>query len=71
MISGAFNAEYGQAQSGVVNIVTKDGGSKFSGNLQMYAGDYLSDRDTIYPNIDDFNPIAISKYRRQLEWTNS
>ena len=26
IITGAFNAEYGQAQSGVFNIVTKDGG---------------------------------------------
>ena len=26
-ISGTFNAEYGQAMSGIVNIVTKDGGS--------------------------------------------
>ena len=24
-ISGTFNAEYGQAMSGIVNIVTKDG----------------------------------------------
>ncbi len=29
VISGAFNAEYGQAQSGVVNLVTKDGNNDF------------------------------------------
>ncbi len=29
VISGAFNAEYGQALSGVINIVTKDGSNKF------------------------------------------
>ena len=32
IITGAFNAEYGQAQSGVFNIVTKDGGE----NLTTY-----------------------------------
>jgi outer membrane receptor protein involved in Fe transport len=30
IITGAFNAEYGQAQSGVFNIVTKDGGDKLT-----------------------------------------
>jgi len=66
VISGAFNAEYGQAQSGVVNIVTKDGGSQFSGNIQMYAGDYLSGRDTIYANIDNVNPLAIRNIEGSL-----
>ncbi len=31
VISGGFNAEYGNAQSGVIKVVTKDGGEKFSG----------------------------------------
>ena len=31
VISGTFNAEYGQALSGVVNIITKDGTQKFEG----------------------------------------
>jgi outer membrane receptor protein involved in Fe transport len=29
IITGAFNAEYGEAQSGIFNIATKDGGDKF------------------------------------------
>ena len=42
-ISGTFNAEYGQAMSGIVNIVTKDGDySKFSGNFSTSAGGYYS-----------------------------
>ncbi len=41
VISGTFNAEYGQAMSGIVNIVTKDGGSKLSGEISGYIGDYL------------------------------
>ena len=48
VVSGTFNAEYGQAMSGVVNIVTKEGSSKFSGNLSTYIGDYVSARHAIY-----------------------
>ena len=32
-ILGGFNAEYGQAQSGIVNMVTKEGSARFSGNV--------------------------------------
>ena len=35
ILSGAFNAEYGQAQSAIVNIVTQEGGPKFTGNLRF------------------------------------
>ena len=34
VISGTFNAEYGQAQSGVVNIVTRDGGDRYAASPQ-------------------------------------
>jgi hypothetical protein len=35
IITGAFNAEYGQAQSGVFNIVTKEGSQNFTGYAEM------------------------------------
>lgn len=57
IISGTFNAEYGQAQSGVVNIVTKDGGATTEGSLQFIGGDYLSSRTTLFQNIDKLSPI--------------
>ncbi|MBE0432246.1 TonB-dependent receptor [candidate division WOR-3 bacterium] len=43
VISGGFDAEYGDALSGVVNIVTREGGQKISGSLnyltdEMFAG---------------------------------
>lgn len=41
-ITGTFNAEYGQALSGVVNIVTKRGSEKFKADAQVYIGDYFS-----------------------------
>jgi outer membrane receptor protein involved in Fe transport len=34
VLSGGFNAEYGDAQSGIVNIVTKSGGEKFNAMIQ-------------------------------------
>ena len=41
-ITGTFNAEYGQALSGVINIVTKQGSDKFRFNFNSYFGDFLS-----------------------------
>lgn len=38
VVSGGFDAEYGDALSGVVNVITKEGGNKISGNAN-----YLSD----------------------------
>lgn len=39
VITGGYNAEYGQATSGVVNITTKEGSDKYSGGLS-----YKTDR---------------------------
>ncbi|MCF8261512.1 MAG: TonB-dependent receptor [Melioribacteraceae bacterium] len=35
VLTGGFNAEYGQALSGVVNIVTKEGGPKLKGRIEF------------------------------------
>lgn len=51
VISGTFNAEYGQAMSGVVNIVTQDGGSEFHGMVSGYVGDYFSNHSDTYLNL--------------------
>jgi len=47
-ITGTFNAEYGQALSGVVNIVTKQGSDEFRINATGYFGDHLSFDDGTY-----------------------
>jgi len=54
VISGTFNAEYGQAMSGIVNIVTKDAGLKYSGNLTSYGGMYYSTHSKIFRNLNRF-----------------
>lgn len=38
VISGTFDAEYGQAMSGVVNAVLKRGGEKFDWDAEVYTG---------------------------------
>ena len=58
VISGTFNAEYGNALSGVVNVVTRTGGSKFQSTLEAWTGDYVSSHDDIFPNIKKVTPAA-------------
>ncbi len=41
VITGTFNAEYGEALSGVVNIVTKEGGNKLEGKLRFATDELL------------------------------
>jgi len=40
LLSGTFNAEYGNALSGVVNIVTRDGSDKFSAKLEARTSEF-------------------------------
>ncbi|MCB9205847.1 MAG: TonB-dependent receptor [Ignavibacteriales bacterium] len=40
LLSGTFNAEYGNALSGVVNIVTRDGADKFSGKIEARTSEF-------------------------------
>ena len=42
VLTGTFNAEYGEALSGVVNQVTKIAGESYNGDISAYSGDYFS-----------------------------
>ncbi|HZY11037.1 MAG TPA: carboxypeptidase-like regulatory domain-containing protein, partial [Bacteroidota bacterium] len=66
VVSGAFNAEYGQAMSGIVNIVTKDGDNTLAGTFQTYSGAYLSRKDDIFWNIKKVDPVAIKSFEGSL-----
>ncbi len=74
LISGAFNAEYGQAMSGIVNIATKEGGQQFTGGVGVYIGQYVVSSEKTYtkavdghdsltsdlfPGLNKFRPTAI------------
>ncbi|NNF04593.1 MAG: TonB-dependent receptor, partial [Rhodothermales bacterium] len=53
VISGVFNAEYGQAQSGVINIVTKTGSPDgYSGSVSTYVGSYLTGHSDMFVGAD-------------------
>ncbi len=58
IITGTFNAEYGDAMSGVVNIVTKEGGNKFDGSVSASFGNYLTS------HTDKFIGLSNSEFDR-------
>jgi len=51
VLTGSFNAEYGKAQSGVVNIITKEGQREFQLSASIQAGglstEYTIDQDPL------------------------
>jgi outer membrane receptor for ferrienterochelin and colicin len=51
LLSGGFDAEFGNAQSGIVNMTTKEGGDKFSGDIRFHTDDY-GDEFKTYNNYD-------------------
>ncbi|QOJ29758.1 MAG: TonB-dependent receptor [Ignavibacteriales bacterium] len=60
VISGTFNAEYGNAMSGIVNSITKEGGEKYTGQFSFYTGDHFSGKTSRFPNIDDLDVLSNS-----------
>lgn len=66
VISGTFNAEYGSAQSGIVNIVTKAPEKQWHGSLQIYSGDFVSNKTNVFIGIDRLNPIAEGDFQATL-----
>ena len=45
VITGGFNAEYGQATSGIINVKTREGGQRYSGSLS-YKRDNFGDKSS-------------------------
>ncbi len=39
-ITGGFGAEYGNAQSGIINIITREGGSAYTGEITFSGNDF-------------------------------
>jgi hypothetical protein len=78
VVSGTFNAEYGQAMSGIVNMVTKEGGGEYKGEVSSYLGDYVSNAapfsllKRVTPVADEANGQiqAIGEYENPLSKLN-
>ena len=52
VITGTFNAEYGRAMSGVVNVVTRDGGPDYEGFISLGSSAYFTDNGSIFIGLD-------------------
>ncbi len=67
VISGTFDAEYGQAMSGVVNAILKQGTEKFEMSGEVYVGGWLfPGREEVRLTDDTFRPTAIQSYQLSL-----
>lgn len=82
VISGTFDAEYGQAMSGVVNAVLRNGDAdRFEFSAEAFMGDYVSPgndsvtvrtrldgdrRVALFPHIDDIDPQVLQNYQFSL-----
>ncbi len=68
VVSGGFDAEYGDALSGVINVVTKEGGTKHSGTVRWLTDEIFVDSKTINYgyNLYDFSlggPLGSRRFR--------
>src|ERR1035437_4736164 len=66
VISGTFNAEYGNAMSGIVNTVTKEGGKEYHGSVNIYSSDYVSNFTSFFTDINHYNPVTNYNYQGNL-----
>ncbi len=66
VISGGFNAEYGQSLSGVVEVVTKEGGDEYHGTVSTYVGDYLSSDSDLFFGTGDLSVANITNLEASL-----
>ena len=51
IITGTFNAEYGNAMSGVVNAITKDGSNTFQGSAYASGSNFATSHTGVFPDI--------------------
>ena len=67
VISGTFDAEYGQALSGVVNAVLRSGdANRYEASVEFFGGDFFSpgnDSTTVRTFIGGADSVATVGYR--------
>jgi outer membrane receptor protein involved in Fe transport len=63
VISGTFDAKYGQAMSGVVNAVLQTGSQKFEWSGEIFTGSYYTTDADRYPHNDKYKPFTIQNYQ--------
>jgi len=55
VMTGGFPAEFGNAQSGIVNIITKDGGREYSGKMEMSSDHLIEEADNSNSDVVKFS----------------
>jgi outer membrane receptor for ferrienterochelin and colicin len=66
VITGTFNAEYGNAMSGIVNAVTKEGGNAIHGSASGTLGNYYTDHNDIFIGLDRSEVTRNQDYKVSL-----
>jgi outer membrane cobalamin receptor len=67
VITGTFNAEYGDAMSGIVNAVTKRGGTKFHGSISANLANYFTPNNDIFIGVKSSQLDRNQDYKFQLD----
>ncbi len=67
VLTGTFDAELGGAQSGVVNINTRNPSDEFRARLLLRGGGFYAGSDDIFIDGDTFNPVE----RKDISFTTS
>ncbi|MGH7496073.1 MAG: TonB-dependent receptor [bacterium] len=67
IITGTFNAEYGNAMSGIVNAVTKDGSKTFHATISGYAANHYTSHKDIFIGLKNDDPFRSQDYKMLLE----
>ncbi|MEX0845452.1 MAG: TonB-dependent receptor [Balneolaceae bacterium] len=67
VISGSFNAEHGQAMSGIINVVTKSGKNNYEASVRAWGGGYMATNksgyyDGIGTDIASYNPLRMNNF---------
>ncbi len=63
VITGTFNAEYGSAQSGIINVVTKVPEDKFDFSFDAMTGGYYSPDQPQYIGLDSYDLLNTQEYK--------
>ncbi|NWF88186.1 MAG: TonB-dependent receptor [Ignavibacteriaceae bacterium] len=67
VITGTFNAEYGNAMSGIVNIVTKDGGDQIHASASVNSSNFYTSHKDIFIGLKDSDFFRTKDYQLYLE----
>lgn len=68
LISGNFNAEYGNAMSGVLNLITKDGGSTTSFRMQGFTDTFFGKRSSDYTFLERDKQLQEDGHLKAANW---